>query len=149
MTKRTAGILGTLVLAIFLTAFAGSALAGNGNGKDNGKSQADAAAQPSDATVSPGNSENAPGHNKSSASVTSTTGSASQNSPATPGMKPTNSTSKNATCTTGGGGGSGVTCAPSRWGRRTLRSATERHDRGADRDRERRSVRHDDLRPWQ
>jgi len=37
MTKRTAGILGTLVLAIFLTAFAGSALAGNGNGKDNGK----------------------------------------------------------------------------------------------------------------
>jgi len=114
MTKRTAGILGTLVLAIFLTAFAGSALAGNGNGKDNGKSQADAAAQPSDATVSPGNSENAPGHNKSSASVTSTTGSASQNSPATPGMKPTNSTSKNATCTTGGGGGgSGVTCAPS------------------------------------
>ena len=116
MTKRTAGILGTLVLAIFLTAFAGSALAGNGNGKDNGKSQADAAAQPSDATVSPGNSENAPGHNKASASVTtdtSTTGSASQNSPATPGMKPTNSTSKNTTCTTGGGGGSGVTCAPS------------------------------------
>jgi hypothetical protein len=99
MTKRTTGVLGTVVLAIVLAAFTGSALAGNGN------SQATPAAQPAPDATSPGNSGNAPGHNKDS--------SASQNSASTSGMKPTNNTSKNTTCSTGGGGGSGVTCAPS------------------------------------
>ena len=110
MSNRAAGILGTLVLSIFLAVFTSSALAGNGNGKANGNSDASAAA--------PGNSANAPGHNKDSASAdvsasASAQGSASQNSPTTNGMKPTNNTSKNTSCTTGGGSGSAATCAPS------------------------------------
>jgi hypothetical protein len=131
MTKRTAVILGTVVLGILLAAFTGSALAGNGNGK-NGNSQA---------TASPGNSGDAPGHNKDTESAASanqsspSTGSASQNSASTPGMKPTNATSKNTTCSTGGGGGSGVTCAPSSSNQAATqvgtRDASKRYGNGA------------------
>ena len=106
MTKRTTGILSAAVLTIVLAAFTGSALAGNGNGKDNGNSQATPAAQPApDATSSPGNSGNAPGHNKGSQPSTN----GNQNSPSQPGVKPANNTAKNTSCVTGGKGSS-VTC---------------------------------------
>src|SRR5438445_1945150 len=106
MTKRTTGILSAIVLTILLAAFTGSALAGNGNGKDTRNSQATPAAQTApDATPSPGNLGNAPGHNKDS--QTSTQG--NQNSPSQPGVKPANNTTKNTSCVTGGSGSS-VTC---------------------------------------
>ena len=112
MGKHSAVIVG--MLTIFLTAFAGPALAWNGN--------ADAHAQAAANTpASPGNSGDAPGHNKDTQATTSTSvrgnasahasGGASANSATTAGMKPTNSTSKDTSCTTGGGG-SAVTCAP-------------------------------------
>src|SRR5436190_18959543 len=104
MTKRTAAILGTVVLTIALAAFTGSALAGDGHG--SGNSQATRAAQPApDATSSPGNSGNAPGHNKGSQPSTN----GNQNSPSQPGVKPANNTAKNTSCVTGGKGSS-VTC---------------------------------------
>ena len=91
MTKR-APILGAVVLTIVLTAFTGSALAGNGNGNgagNGGNSEATPAAQP--ASPSPGNSANAPGQaNKSTTTTASTTAGAT--------------TSPAVTSSTGGGG---------------------------------------------
>src|SRR5436853_5140619 len=106
MTKRTCGLLGAVVLTTVLAAFTGSALAGNGNGKDNGNSQATPATQPAPAAASsPGNSGNAPGHNKGSQPSTN----GNQNSPSQPGVKPANNTAKHTSCVTGGSGSS-VTC---------------------------------------
>jgi hypothetical protein len=102
MMKRSAAVAGMATLVIFLTAFAGSALAGNGKGGNTANSLGNAATEP--ASASPGNSGNAPGHNKDTQS------SASANSAATAGMKPTNSTTKDTSCTTGGSGAA-VTCA--------------------------------------
>ncbi|MFY9578005.1 MAG: hypothetical protein WAQ33_01640 [Gaiellaceae bacterium] len=111
MTKRIAGMLSAVVLTILLAAFTGSALAGNGNGKDNGSSRATPAAQPAPgATPSPGNSGNAPGHNKDSqASTQPGKGGGNQNSPSQTGVKPANNTAKGTSCVTGGKGSS-VTC---------------------------------------
>ena len=88
MKKCFTGVLSTLLLTVALVAFAGSALAGNGHGNPPG---------------------NPPGSGSS--------GSASQNSTADPGMKPTNATTahKDTSCTTGGSGGS-VTCTASNSG---------------------------------
>jgi hypothetical protein len=107
MTKRSAAIVSTVALTIALAAFTGSALAENGNG--GATSQATPAGQT--ASQAPGNSANAPGQLKKAAAATTDTaqGSAAQNSTAEPGMKPTNATDKNTSCTTGGSAGS-VTC---------------------------------------
>lgn len=99
MTKRIAGLTSIVVLALGLTAFAGSALGGNGNGNAAG---------------GPGNSENAPGQLKKDTAPSQSQGggSADQNSAGVNGIKPTNGTSKGTTCSTGGGTGSSATCSP-------------------------------------
>src|SRR6266581_3723782 len=103
MTKRTVAILSTIALTVALAAFAGSALAGNGQGKADpqgnayGLSQSTPAADHASPPASPGNSANAPGQtgtagtastpaatNKSVASPTS--------SGVKPGVKPSNTT---------------------------------------------------------
>jgi hypothetical protein len=88
MKQRVMWVVGTVFLAIALAAFTGSALAGNGNGNTP------------------------PGQAKKASPSSSSTGSASQNSPSTPGTKPANNTGKNTACTTGGGTGSSATCSP-------------------------------------
>jgi hypothetical protein len=90
---RTTAAVGAVALSIGLTAFAGPALAGNGNGSGNGNGGA--------AATSPGhgNSAAAPGQHKKgqvlASSSASTKGSAGQNTPSSPGVKPTNATLKN------------------------------------------------------
>ncbi len=111
MTKRIASLTGMCALALGIAAFTGSALAGNGNGNDNGKAAnptAPASAPVSQASA-PGNSANAPGQVKTESTGG---GSASQNAGAQAGVKPTNATAKGATCKTGGGSGSSATCTP-------------------------------------
>jgi hypothetical protein len=88
MRQRVIGVVGTVLLAIALAAFTGSALAGNGNGNTP------------------------PGQAKRSSPSSGSTGSASQNSPSTPGTKPANNTGNTTACTTGGGTGTSATCTP-------------------------------------
>jgi hypothetical protein len=94
MKKRVMGGLGTVLLAIALAAFTGSALAGNGNGN-----------------TPPGQAKQAPSSGATSSN--SSNGSTSQNSPAQPGTKPASNTAKTTSCNTGGGTGSSATCTPS------------------------------------
>jgi hypothetical protein len=121
MTKRFASLSSTVVLALGIAAFTGSALAGNGNGNGNAygnaAAQAAPAAQPASQgspPASPGNSASAPGQAKKDSASTQATGggSADQNSASVRGIKPTNSTSKSTKCSTGGGAGSSATCTP-------------------------------------
>jgi hypothetical protein len=97
MTKQLASLTSMLVLVLGLATFAGSALAGNGNGSDQG-AQADPAAAPVSQDGASGRSAGQ--------------GSADQNSPGVNGIKPTNGISKGTKCSTGGGTGSSATCAP-------------------------------------
>jgi hypothetical protein len=89
----------SLLLALGIATFAGSALAGNGHGNNPTVSE------------SPGNSENAPGQQKNDDHGADANATASQ-----PGVKPTSSTAKgnhNTSCKTGGGTGSSATCTSS------------------------------------
>jgi hypothetical protein len=90
MTKRTAALTSMLVLALGITAFTGSALAGDDNG----------------------NSANAPGQVKKSDTAPQGGVNANAN-PSQSGVKPDSSTAHgnhNTSCTTGGGTGSSATC---------------------------------------
>ena len=67
MSKRIAGLTSSLLLAVGIAAFTGSALAGDGHGNGNGTQVAGSAPTVSataSASQSPGNSENAPGQLK-------------------------------------------------------------------------------------
>ena len=69
MAKRIAGLTSSIVVALGIAAFAGSALAGNGHGNGNGanndaSSTPTASATDSASQQSHGNSANAPGHVK-------------------------------------------------------------------------------------
>jgi hypothetical protein len=86
MTRPLVRLASLFALAIASALFAGAALAGNGNGNGN---------------------PNAPGQQKQSSSQPSNT---AQSSTA-PGTKPDNTTSKNTSCTTGGGTGTSATCS--------------------------------------
>jgi hypothetical protein len=128
MKKRVTAALGTVLLAIALAAFTGSALAGNGNGN-----------------TPPGQAKKAPAP---STAGPSSNGSTSQNSPSQPGTKPASNTAKNTSCNTGGGTGSSAMCTPSNGfsafvegaeGR--IEALRQRHDCGADRQQPRRSIR--------
>jgi hypothetical protein len=99
MSKRITAALGTAVLAVALSAFTDSALAGNGNG--NADPHATPAVQQS---ASHGNAATAPGQVKkdqtstvtpTNASTTAAKGSARQNTSTSIGVKPTNATLKN------------------------------------------------------
>jgi hypothetical protein len=98
MSKRIVALASSLVLALGLSAFTGSALAGNGHGN--------------------GNSADAPGQLKKGTTTTAPTaspkGGADANLAAsTAGVKPTSSTAQGkhgTSCSTGGGTGSSATC---------------------------------------
>jgi hypothetical protein len=93
MTKRLASLAAMVSLALGIAAFTGSALAGNGNGNGTGK----------DTTAAPTAADKG-------TTAQSDKGSASQNAGTEPGVKPTNATAKDTTCSTGGGQGSSATC---------------------------------------
>jgi hypothetical protein len=94
--KRIASLTSTVLLALGIAAFAGSALAGNGkgNGAENANTSAPAATE--QAANGPGNSENAPGQLKkdTTSSQVKGGGSADQNTTTSVGVKPTNATAK-------------------------------------------------------
>jgi hypothetical protein len=94
MSRRTTAALGTIVLTTALSAFTGSALAGNGNGNGGG---AGSQAAPAGQSGSHGNSASAPGQTKKdqASTIASPKGSASQNTATSAGLKPTSATSKN------------------------------------------------------
>jgi hypothetical protein len=117
MTKRTAALTSMLVLALGITAFTGSALAGNGN--DNGGGKPDAGNVPAvsasdSASQDHGNSADAPGQVKKSDTATIQSNGVDANAnPSQSGVKPDSSTAHgnhNTSCTTGGGTGSSATC---------------------------------------
>src|SRR2546425_3332770 len=110
------------VFAVSLALFTGTALASNGHGNTSTppgqakKDQTPAAqgsttaqvstqttAQASSSSSSNNNSANAPGQKKQAAAV-------AQASTATPGYKPSSTTSRWTTCSTGGGTGTTATC---------------------------------------
>src|SRR6059058_2055072 len=110
MSKRLTAALGTLVLSMALSVFAGSALAGNGNGQGNGNANANG-----NATANNGKSDDQGASTQGSANAATSQqstqkGSAAQNANASSGVKPTNATAKGTTCSTGGGTGSSATC---------------------------------------
>src|SRR5256886_5046960 len=121
MTKRIASLASTILLAVGIAAFTGSALAGNGNGSGKAGTQNPSANESaSQATAgnradAHGNSANAPGQVKQDSVSTQASGggSANQNAGAEAGVKPTSATAKGnkpTSCTTGGGTGSSATC---------------------------------------
>jgi hypothetical protein len=131
MTTRIASLTSMILLALGLVAFTGSALAGNGNGNGNSK---DTAATPTAPAIeitpqaAPGNSANAQGQGNGNGKDKGTVdqsakGSAAQNSGTQAGVKPTNSTAKSTTCSTGGGQGSSATCAATGTGAANASSA--------------------------
>lgn len=108
MTKRTAALTSTLVLALGIAAFTGSALAGNGNGNAPAVSE------------DHGNSANAPGQVKKSDTSSAST--------AAQGVKPDSSTAHgnhNTSCTTGGGTGSSATCTSTGSSAATVQTAAQ------------------------
>jgi len=132
MTKRFAILTSTFVLALGLTAFTGSALAGNGNGNGNNAAApaAPAASEPASQASALGNSANAPGQIKKDQATTAAKGggSADQNAGAQAGMKPTSATAKGnkpTWCSTGGGTGSSATCTASGAGAATAQAAAK------------------------
>jgi hypothetical protein len=113
MTKRLTTVGTFAVLAIGLTTFTGSAIAGNGNGstppgQEKKAEQAAPAAQPAAA-----NPATPPGQAKKAAPAATSPGQAKQAAKAatsTPGVKPSSTTSKWTKCSTGGTASS-ATCA--------------------------------------
>jgi hypothetical protein len=130
--KTTITRIGTVAAIVLgLTAFTGSAIAGNGNGNGGGTppgqekkaDQAAPAAQPAAQPTAPPAQGN-PGQQKKaekasqpsvpSQSTAKSPGQAKQAAKAstsTPGVKPSNSTSKWTHCSTGGGTGTAATCS--------------------------------------
>ena len=124
MTKRIASLTSTILLAIGIAAFTGSALAGNGNGSGKADTQTASANESASQAAAGnsadphGNSSNAPGQIKQDTVSTQAAGggSADQNAGAEAGAKPTSATAKGnkpTSCTTGGGAGSSATCTSS------------------------------------
>jgi hypothetical protein len=130
--KTTITRIGTVAAIVLgLTAFTGSAIAGNGNGNGGGTppgqekkaDQAAPAAQPAaqptapPAQGNPGQQKKAEKASQPSAPSQSTAKSpgqakqAAKASTSTPGVKPSNSTSKWTHCSTGGGTGTAATCS--------------------------------------
>lgn len=123
-----AGILVALILVGVAAAGNGNGNGnGNGTGNGNGGSSADHAVSVDSAAQAPGKSADAPGQVKKnapsapqSAPVATTPAPAATvaqppaapaaSSPADPGVKPSNSTSKNTSCVTGRGAGGNTTC---------------------------------------
>jgi hypothetical protein len=103
MTKRIASLTSMFLLVVGLAAFTGSALAGNGNGNGNGNGKDTAATSTASASQQP-TTQAAPGTSADAK------GSVDQNAGAQAGVKPTNGTAKNTTCSTGGGQGTSATC---------------------------------------